>query len=125
MEVPAIDEPFCHIRLVVGSIHTAVVQTLFSQLLPAGVHAAHAAPPAPQTALVSPGWQTPFASQQPVGQLAASHWHTPSTHDWSAGHAVQAAPSMPHWALVGGVTHVVPTQQPVAQSAALQYAVQA
>ena len=35
-------------------------------------------------------------------------------------HAVQVAPLRPHWPLVGGVTQVVPLQQPVTQLPALQ-----
>ena len=92
--------------------------------LPA-LHATQAAPLAPQSALAVPAWQTPLASQQPVGQLFASHLHLPLTHSCPVGHDTQAAPSEPHSALVTDFTQVVPLQQPVAQSAGAQYATQA
>jgi hypothetical protein len=40
---------------------------------------AQAAPPVPQAALVVPGRQV-APSQQPLGQLVASHLHMPPTH---------------------------------------------
>ena len=90
-----------------------------AHLLPP-LHAAQAAPPVPQSALAVPGWQTPDASQQPFGQLVASHWHAPSTHSWPAGQVTHAAPFAPHSAFVAGFTQAVPLQQPVAQSVGLQ-----
>jgi hypothetical protein len=107
------------------------------QLFPAGEHATHAPPPEPHWLLDVPGSQV-RPLQQPFAQLAASQTHAPLTHSCPAGqlvavqaqaplthtspvaHEMQAAPSVPHWAAVGGVTHDVPTQQPVAQSVALQ-----
>jgi hypothetical protein len=83
-------------------------------------------PSVPQIALVVPGWQMPFASQQPVGQLVASQTHRPppgvATHSCPAGHALQAAPPAPQFALVVPAMQVVPVQQPVVQSAGLQNA---
>lgn len=45
---------------------------------PAG-HCWQAPPAVPHWAAVSPPWQTPLASQQPEGQLVASHTHEPAT----------------------------------------------
>jgi hypothetical protein len=88
-------------------------------------HETHAAPPElPHAALASPGWQLPLASQQPFGQESASQTHAPATHSWPVPHATHAAPSAPHAAFVVGFTQVAPSQQPVAQSAELQYATQ-
>jgi hypothetical protein len=42
-------------------------------------HALHAPPFLPQAAVEVPVWQVPAASQQPVGQLTASHTHAPPT----------------------------------------------
>jgi hypothetical protein len=106
----------------VGSQYAA--HAWLAHLLPP-LHAAHAAPPVPQSALAVPGWQTPDASQQPCGQLVASHWHAPSTHSWPAGQATHAAPLAPHSASVAGFTQAVPLQHPDAQSVGPQYATQA
>jgi hypothetical protein len=85
------------------------------------LHAAHAAPLTPH--VVSPlAWQTPFASQQPFGQLAASQTHAPPTHSAPATQATQAAPPAPHAASVVPTTQSVAMQHPVGQSAGLQYA---
>jgi hypothetical protein len=95
-----------------------------TQLLPK-LHATHSAPPSPHPVLFVPAWQTPVASQQPFGQLAASQTHAPSTHPCPDGHATQAAPFAPHAAVVGDVTQVAPLQQPFVQSPAPQYATHA
>ena len=88
--------------------------------------ASQAAPPVPQIALVVPGWQTPFASQQPAGQLFASHKQLPppgpATHSCPAGQALQAAPSAPHSVFEVPARQLTPLQQPVAHSAGLQKA---
>jgi hypothetical protein len=88
--------------------------------LPA-LHATHASPALPQTALLVPLWQTPFASQQPVAQLPALQPHTPSRHCWPAAHARQAEPFAPQAADEICVTQVEPAQQPFEQSPAPQY----
>jgi hypothetical protein len=79
----------------------------------------------PHPVLLVPSWQKPSASQQPFGQLFASHWHLPLTHSCPAAHETQAAPFAPHAELVGAVTHEFPLQHPVAQSAGRQFATQA
>jgi hypothetical protein len=127
-----------HSAFVAGSTHVSPLQqpaaqsaalqfpthSWLVQTLPA-LHAAHVAPPLPHTALLVPGWHTPDASQQPFGQLAASHRHAPATHSWPSGHAAQTAPFAPHWARVGGFTQLVPSQQPPAQFDSPQYAAHA
>lgn len=55
-------------------------------------HVWHATPPVPHAVAALPAWQTPFASQQPLGQLAAVHTHSPATHSWPAEHT----PFLPH-----------------------------
>lgn len=55
---------------------------------PAPEHCWQLIPAVPHWPALSPGWQTPLASQQPVGQLVASHTHAPLTQ-WSP--APQAA----------------------------------
>jgi hypothetical protein len=87
--------------------------------LPA-LQAAQRAPFAPHAPLAVPGWQLPFASQQPLAQLVASHLHWPPTHSCPVGHATQAAPFAPHWAFAVPATHDVPLQHPVEQSAGSQ-----
>jgi hypothetical protein len=79
----------------------------------------------PHTASLSPGRQTPLASQQPDEQLFASQTHAPLTHSCPVGHATQAAPFAPHSPFVAGFTQVAPSQQPVAQSVGSQYATHA
>jgi hypothetical protein len=61
-------------------------------------------------------------SQQPVGQLAAVQAQMPLTQSWSAAHAAQAAPPLPHWPSVccPTGTQAVPAQQPLEQLAAVQ-----
>jgi hypothetical protein len=101
----------------------------------------HAAPPVPQVLApwLAGGTQVP-ALQHPVGQLAASHTQAPPTQRWPAEHAapephaqapfaqrsavalqaVQVLPAVPHDAVVTGVTHALPLQQPLGQLVALQ-----
>jgi hypothetical protein len=82
-------------------------------------HVMQATPPVPHVALPLV-WQTPLLSQQPFGQLIASHWHAPPpdapAHSCQARHAVQAAPYAPHSPGSVPATQDVPLQQPVAQS---------
>jgi hypothetical protein len=92
--------------------------------LPA-LHATQAAPLSPQAALAVPGWQTPPASQQPLGQLAALHLHAPLTHAWPVAQATHAAPFTPQSAFVVPASQVVPLQQPGEQSVGSQYATHA
>jgi hypothetical protein len=77
--------------------------------------AAHAAPPSPHTVLLVPGWQTPFASQQPLGQLAASHKHEPLMHSCPPPHEMQMSPFTPQAPFASPRTQVVPLQQPFGQ----------
>jgi hypothetical protein len=82
--------------------------------LPA-LHATHAAPPVPQSALAVPGWQFPLASQQPFGQVVALHPHAPFTHSVPVAHAIHAAPPVPQSAFMVPASHDVPAQHPVVQ----------
>jgi hypothetical protein len=107
---------------IVGS--QAATQAWLLHSLPA-LHVVQSAPPVPQALLAVPSWQTPEASQQPVGQLVASHTQTPFTHSCPDAHATQAAPAAPHSAPVFPASQVVPLQQPVAQLAGAQYGMQA
>jgi hypothetical protein len=84
------------------------------------LHVAHSAPLLPQSVLDVPAWQLPLASQQPVGQLVASHTHAPFTHSCPVAHVAQSPPVVPQLALVLPVSQVVPLQHPVAQSAGPQ-----
>jgi hypothetical protein len=94
----------------------------------------HAAPPVPHAVLTG-GATHVLPLQQPLGQLVASHTHTPTTQRWPAAHAaapphrqlppeqlsavaphaVHAAALVPHCAAVGGLTQVLPAQQPDGQ----------
>jgi hypothetical protein len=74
----------------------------------------------PQYVLLSAVWQFPVASQQPLGQDVALQTHAPLTHACPAAQDTQAAPSVPHAALVGGLTQLEPLQQPLGQSDELQ-----
>jgi hypothetical protein len=86
-------------------------------------HDAHAFPPEPQSFNVIPVWQAPVASQQPVGHVVALHeelLHIPALQLSPDGHAVHAAPPLPH------APRVVPdsqkpsaSQQPIGQLEAL------
>jgi hypothetical protein len=104
----------------------------------APVHDEHEPPPVPHVAaeLV---WQV-FPSQQPLGQLVASHAHDPLVHSWPLAHSpplpqahvpideqpfarvpshfTHAFPPAPQFVNVG-ISHVVPLQQPPAQDVAL------
>jgi len=64
-------------------------------------HALHAAPPVPHSAVDWEGptsTQAPIALQQPPGHEVALQAHLPVvvSHVWSAAHAEQLAPPMPH-----------------------------
>jgi hypothetical protein len=78
----------------------------------------HAAPPVPHALLAVPVWHVPPASQQPFGQLVASHSHTPATQAWPLAQATQAAPSTPHVATALGWQLPLASQQPLGQLAA-------
>jgi hypothetical protein len=96
----------------------------------APAHDAHELPPMPQYICVLPVRQV-VPSQQPFGQLAPSHLHTPPTQCWLAPHG---PPVVPHTqvplavhvsAVIGHAAHAVPgaahaapevvTQAPLAQ----------
>lgn len=103
----------------------------------------HASPPEPQAIVEVPGWQTPFASQQPLGQLTASqtqplpvqcrpgpqaapplfeHSQSPFTEQrfaLSGSHVMQPRPMRPQLASPA-VRQVSPSQQPLAQLVASQ-----
>jgi hypothetical protein len=83
-----------------------------------------ATPFVPQTVFVVPVWHWWFASQQPPGQLSKLQTHAPATHSCPAAHTTHAAPSAPHWESERYVMQVVPSQHPVEQSDASQYATQ-
>ena len=53
------------------------------------------------------------------------HTHAPLTHVCPVAQATQASPPVPQAPADVPASHVVPLQQPVAQSAALQYAAHA
>jgi hypothetical protein len=67
------------------------------------VQSAHACPWVPQAAFARPSWQTPLASQQPVGHVVALHGGTNAQYEpgslQARPSAVQfshAAPAAPH-----------------------------
>jgi hypothetical protein len=112
--------------------------TLLTQVL--APHEAQAAPPEPHAPCWLPGWQTPLASQQPPGQLAASQTQAPETQARPAPHGaplpqlhtplkqvsavsalqtLQAPPPAPQVAREGGL-HVVPLQHPAGHEVASQ-----
>jgi hypothetical protein len=94
-------------------------------------HAVQVLPPAPHWFALGLVTQVP-PEQQPDGQLTESHWHMPDTQRWPAPqvtpaphwhmpiaqlsdialHATHAAPPPPQAWVVGGVTQVLPEQQP-------------
>ena len=82
------------------------------------------APPVPQ--VYWDCWRTsthvPPLVQQPVLQLAEVHLQVPvaASQPLPLGQLTHAAPPMPHWALVWGVTQVSPLQHPVLQLLAVQ-----
>jgi hypothetical protein len=104
---------------------------------------AQVAPPVPHWVARVPAWQTPELSQQPVGQLVASHTHAPPTQRWPSAHtpelphahepvaeqrsapasqAAQVVPPAPQAVTVSveSGTQVAPEQQPAGQLAAVQ-----
>ncbi len=102
--------------------------------------AVHALPPAPQLAAVA-GLTQVVPLQHPDGQVEALHTQLPPWHAWPAPHgallphlhwpalqlsavvvehATQVWPSWPHSATVGGITQLLPLQQPSGQVTASQ-----
>ena len=80
-----------------------------------------AAPPPPQLLAVVPGWQTPVASQQPLGQEAALHALTQAfIRQVPVPHDSQVMPPLPHAVSLCPPTHTPPWQQPLAQVVASQ-----
>lgn len=62
-------QPLGHVSLLqVDPWHTAATQ------LSNGAHAVHVWPPLPQSVRVSPAWQLPFWSQQPLGHVEGPHF---------------------------------------------------
>lgn len=104
------------------------------------LHIVHVPPPVPQV-LRDRVWHVPLPSQQPLGHEVESHvhmpltqccplahgdevphWHAPLAEQVSAAtgsHATQALPPVPQ-ALVVGVVHTGPLQQPLRQLVELQ-----
>ncbi len=83
-------------------------------------HTAHEPPLLPQAVLVVPGLQV-LPLQQPLGQEAAVQTHCPFEHSWVAPQGTHAAPVRPHFLpLLGGLTQVLPSQQPPWQLLELQ-----
>jgi hypothetical protein len=87
----------------------AVAQAWFEQTWPLE-HKEHAAPPAPQSALIEPVWQVPLASQQPlvqglfdpgphVGAGAVGKAQAPLVQLSFAGQLLQVAPPVPQAAI--------------------------
>jgi hypothetical protein len=70
--------------------------------------------------LVVPVWQTPYASQQPFGQLVALQPHPPAMHSCPVGQATHATPPEPQSTSVFPGRQVVPAQQPAGHDVALQ-----
>jgi hypothetical protein len=107
----------------VVKLHVAPVHTPLTHASPA-THAAHAVPPVPQSFSVSPVWQFPDASQQPVGHVVALHAEAsqvPAGHVSLAGHAVHALPPVPQNVVVVPVSQTPePLQQPVGHEAGPQ-----
>jgi hypothetical protein len=64
-----------------------------------GPHAKHSSPPTPQARVLEPAWQLPLPSQQP-GQFWGPQLvvvvHDPLLQNAPGGHAVHAAPPVPH-----------------------------
>jgi hypothetical protein len=87
---------------------------------------AHAAPPLPQAAEAVPGWQAPFASQQPFAQLVASQVQAPCTHAWPAAQGSRLPPQeqlpllQPSASLGSQAMHALPFIPQVAAEASWQ-----
>src|SRR5438045_3068111 len=77
---------------------------------PSAVQLKQAWPPVPQMVVVLPGWQTPLASQQPFGQLVASHLQPLFVQRWPFEQVAQ---------LFGGLTLSQQVQAPLAQVLAI------
>jgi hypothetical protein len=104
-------------------------------------HAAQVEPGEPHAAMVGGSTQLP-PEQQPEGQATASHTHSPPAQCCPSGHcgpephrhspaaeqlleriashAVHTDPAAPHASTVGGITQLLPEQQPAAQLVGLQ-----
>jgi len=116
------------------------VQTWLVQLC--APHDAQLVPPVPHWVVLVPGWHTPEASQQPVGQLVASQVQLPLTQRWPAWHwapdphaqaplvqrsaralqVLQVEAEAPQAAALwlAAARHWAPEQQPPGQDAAVQ-----
>jgi hypothetical protein len=91
----------------------------FAQVWPVA-HAAQAAPPVPQVAVLEVR-HVPPASQQPFGHEDALQTHAPcALHACPVAHVLQAAPPVPQVA-IPEVRHMPPaSQQPFGHEVALQ-----
>jgi hypothetical protein len=99
---------------VVESQIAAMQPPSWQLVLPA--QAPHEAPPLPQLLGEVPGWQTPSASQQPLGQVAALHCVTQAfCMQLPRPQLRQAMPPLPHAASLVPLRHTPPWQQPFAQ----------
>jgi hypothetical protein len=77
------------------------------------LHCLQATPPVPHAAVVPASWQTPFASQQPLGHEVGVHAHLPcGVHSCLAAHALQTPPAAPQFMTFGLSMHVPLAQQP-------------
>jgi hypothetical protein len=107
----------------VEELHVAPWHTPPTHASPA-THAAHAAPPVPQSFNDVPSWHTPVESQQPVGQVVALHAEAlqiPPLHVSPGGHDRHALPPVPHAPVLVPVSQKPSlSQQPMGQLAALQ-----
>jgi hypothetical protein len=75
---------------------------------------AHIAPPVPHAPTSLPGWHTPFASQQPFGQVDLLQTHAPPTHAVPLPQVAHARPPVPHApTIVPGWHMPLPSQQPL------------
>ncbi len=124
------DVPAWHVPVVsqqpvgqVVALHAETLQTPAVQLSPDG-HAAQATPAVPQSAFVTPGWQTFDLSQQPVGHVLALHMgdvHVPPTQVSPDGQVAQEAPPVPQKVVLVPASHSPDlSQQPVGHVEALQ-----
>jgi hypothetical protein len=115
--------PLQHPRGQVAALQGRVRQMPPEQMSSGG-QSVHALPPVPQAVGLRPGSQKPRGSQQPLGQVAASHagpLHFPAEQVSLGGQGRHAAPPVPHSVvLVPGWQFPALSQHPVGQLDALQ-----
>jgi len=132
---PFVHEPEQHWVIAEHVLFVGEQHPPFTHDCPIG-HAAHAAPPLPHVMLPCCGGGTHEPPWQQPWQLIASHTHCPLEQRWPAAHAppvpqrhappeqlsaemgehaAHAAPPVPHWLDVGGVTQPIGPQHPPPQ----------